>query len=141
MLIVKIHLLNRVPEHDCPTFSCCTERNVNPHILNGSISQTFSCYTEGHLNQKSKLSMQHMQQRVNAVYYGYSDFCSRSPQKRKLTTSLMTNYGHFWGGIKNAFWMGCFRGGGGGSQIVQCTICDGEREREAVCAQIVQWTF
>ena len=27
-------------------FSCSTERYLNPCILNGSISQTFSCYTE-----------------------------------------------------------------------------------------------
>ena len=29
-----INLLNRVPEHDSLTFSCCTELNVNQCILN-----------------------------------------------------------------------------------------------------------
>jgi hypothetical protein len=29
-------------------------------------------------------NLDQMQQRVNAVYYGYSNFCSRPPQKRNL---------------------------------------------------------
>ena len=38
------------PMHNCPTFSCYTERNVNQCILNGSVSQTFSWYTGRNVN-------------------------------------------------------------------------------------------
>ena len=45
-MLPTMNLLNRLPEHEC-----LLHRNVYPCILNGSITLTFSCNTERHLNR------------------------------------------------------------------------------------------
>ena len=77
LMRTNVNLLNRVPEHDCPPFSCYTERNVNQCILNGSVFQTRE--RESVRRQYSAPS--------SYIYVNISDILSRPLQKLKRTCS------------------------------------------------------
>ena len=53
LMCTNVNLLNRVPEIVW-LFSCYMERNVHPCILNGSVSQTYSCWTKGNERERER---------------------------------------------------------------------------------------